>query len=118
MVEMALMATVHGMDLEAVEIDQEMEGEAKMEMEEAMAKVLMAQQVLVEGQAKEDGVRVDLVDQEALEVQQEELEVLEVLVEWEAADLTAIVPGMVLAAAMETPIGRERNLEEAEKENH
>ena len=36
------MATVHGMDLEAVEIDQEMEGEAKMEMEEAMAKVLIA----------------------------------------------------------------------------
>ena len=112
MVEMALMATVHGMDLEAVEMDQEMEGEAKMEMEESMAKVLMAQQVLVEGQAKEDGVRVDLVDQEALEVPQEELEV------WEAADLTVIVPGMVLVAAMVTPTGRERNLEEAEKENH
>ena len=105
---MALMVTVLGMDLEAVEeMDQEMEGEAKMEMEEAMA-----QQVLVEGQEKEDGVRVDLVDQEALEVPQEELEV------WEAADLTVIVPGMVLAAAMVTPTERERNLEEAEKENH
>lgn len=112
---MALMATVHGMDLEAVEMDQEMVGEAKMEMEKAMAKVLMAQLVLVEGQEKEDGVRVDLVDQEALEVPQEELEELEV---WEAADLTVIVPGMVLVAAMVTPTGRERNLEEAEKENH
>ena len=111
---MALMATVHGMDLEAVEMDQEMEGEAKMEMGEVMAKVLMAQQVLVEGQEKEDGVRVDLVDQEALEVPQEELEVWE---ELEAADLTAIVPGMVLVAAMVIQTGRERNLEEAEKEN-
>lgn len=108
---MALMVTVLGMDLEAVEeMDQEMEGEAKMEMEEAMA-----QQVLVEGQEKEDGVRVDLVDQEALEVPQEELEVLEVL---GAADLTVIVHGMVLVAAMVTPTERERNLEEAEKENH
>ena len=95
MVVMALMVTVLGMDLEAVEeMDQEMEGEAKMEMEEAMA-----QQVLVEGQEKEDGVRVDLVDQEALEVPQEELEEWEV---WEAADLTVIVPGMVLEAVMET----------------
>ena len=92
---MDLMVTVLGMDQKAVEMDQETE--------------------MVEGQEKEDGARVDLVDQEALEVPQEELEELEV---WEVVDLTVIVLGMVLAAAMVTPTERERNLEEAEKENH
>ena len=52
---MALTVTVLGMDPEAVEMDQEMEGEVVMEM--------------VEGQGKEEGERVDpvdLVDQEVL----------------------------------------------------
>ena len=99
---MALMVTVLGMDLEAAEMDQEMEGE-KMEVDQEM----------VVDQGKEEEERVDQVDRGDQEVPQEELEVLE---GWEAADLTAIAPGMVLEAAMGTTIGRERNLEEAEKE--
>ena len=98
---MAPTVTVLGMDPEAVEMDQEMEGEVIMEM--------------VEGQGKEEGERVDPVDLVDQEAQLEELEELEV---WEAADLTAIVPGMVLVAAMVTAIERERNLEGTEKENH
>ena len=98
---MALTVTVLGMDPEAVEMDQEMEGEVIMEM--------------VEGQGKEEGERVDPVDLVDREVLLEEWEELEA---WEAADLTAIVPGMVLVAAMVTAIERERNLEGTEKENH
>ena len=98
---MAPTVTVLGMDPEAVEMDQEMEGEVIMEM--------------VEGQGKEEGERVDLVDPVDLVVLLEEWEELEA---WEAADLTAIVPGMVLVAAMVTAIERERNLEGTEKENH
>lgn len=98
LVEMDLMATVPGMDLEVV-MEMEMEGEAEM--------------VLVEGQETEDEERVDLG---GLEVQQEEWEELEV---WEAVDLTAIAPGTVLVAAMETAMtGRERNPEPEGKENH
>ena len=98
---MALTVTVLGMDPEAVEMDQEMEGEVIMET--------------VEGQGKEEGERVDPVDLVDREVLLEEWEELEA---WEAADLTAIVPGMVLVAAMVTAIERERNLEGTEKENH
>ena len=98
---MALTVTVLGMDPEAVEMDQEMEGEVIMEM--------------MEGQGKEEGERVDPVDLVDREVLLEEWEELEA---WEAADLTAIVPGMVLVAAMVTAIERERNLEGTEKENH
>lgn len=98
---MAPTVTVLGMDPEAVEMDQEMEGEVIMEM--------------VEGQGKEEGERVDPVDLVDREVLLEEWEELEA---WEAADLTAIVPGMVLVAAMVTAIERERNLEGTEKENH
>ena len=49
---MALTVTVLGMDPEAVEMDQEMEGEVIMEM--------------VEGQGKEEEERVGPVDQEVL----------------------------------------------------
>ena len=108
MEEMALMVTVLGMDLEAAEMDQEMEGE-EMEVDQEM----------VVDRGKEEEERVDQVDRGDQEVPQEEweeLEVLEVWEGWEAADLTAIAPGMVLEAAMGTTIGRERNLEEAEKE--
>ena len=92
---MDLMVTVLGMDLEAAEMDQEMEGEE-----------------MVVDQVKEEEERVDQVDLGDQEVPQEEWEEWEV---WEAVDLTATVPGMVLEAAMGITIGRERNLE-AEKE--
>lgn len=92
---MDLMVTVLGMDLEAAEMDQEMEGEE-----------------MVVDQVKEEEERVDQVDLGDQEVPQEEWEVWE---EWEAVDLTATVPGMVLEAAKGITIGRERNLE-AEKE--
>ena len=95
MEEMDLMVTVLGMDQEAAEMDQEMEGEE-----------------MVVDQVKEEEERVDQVDLGDQEVPQEELEEWEV---WEAVDLTATVPGMVLEAAMGITIGRERNLE-AEKE--
>ena len=92
---MDLMVTVLGMDLEAAEMDQEMEGEE-----------------MVVDQVKEEEERVDQVDLGDQEVPQEEWEEWEV---WEAVDLTATVPGMVLEAARGITIGRERNLE-AEKE--
>lgn len=92
MEEMDLMVTVLGMDLEAAEMDQEMEGEE-----------------MVVDQVKEEEGRVDQVDLGDQEVPQEVWE------EWEAVDLTATVPGMVLEAARGITIGRERNLE-AEKE--
>ena len=92
---MDLMVTVLGMDLEAAEMDQEMEGEE-----------------MVVDQVKEEEGRVDQVDLGDQEVPQEEWEEWEV---WEAVDLTATVPGMVLEAARGITIGRERNLE-AEKE--
>ena len=104
---MDLMVTVLGMDLEAAEMDQEMEGEE-----------------MVVDQVKEEEGRVDQVDLGDQEVPQEEWEEWEVWEvwevweeweEWEAVDLTATVPGMVLEAARGITIGRERNLE-AEKE--
>ena len=95
---MDLMVTVLGMDLEAAEMDQEMEGEE-----------------MVVDQVKEEEERVDQVDLGDQEVPQEEWEEWEVWEEWEAVDLTATVPGMVLEAARGITIGRERNLE-AEKE--
>ena len=98
---MDLMVTVLGMDLEAAEMDQEMEGEE-----------------MVVDQVKEEEERVDQVDlgdQEVPQEEWEEWEVWEEWEEWEAVDLTATVPGMVLEAARGITIGRERNLE-AEKE--